>query len=97
MSFIKGIKPAQPLPSSAPVTPDFQTVLRQNLDQMPLLRVVKAFWDELADMRDWWPLVLPLLFWVGWRTYRKERRQVLHKRHTQAQGNTDDTEQQATS
>jgi hypothetical protein len=95
MSFIKGLKPAQPLPPSAPPTEDFQTVLRQNLDQMPLLRVVKSYLDELTDMRDWWPLVLPLLLWIGWRTYRKERQQVLQERYARAQRHTNDAEQQA--
>jgi hypothetical protein len=62
---------------------------------MPLLRVVKAFWDELADMRDWWLFVLPILFWVGWRTYNKERQQVLHQRRVQSQRDADNIDQQA--
>jgi hypothetical protein len=37
------------------------------------LAPVRAFWDNLREMEDWWPLLLPLLLWVFWRTYQRER------------------------
>ena len=37
------------------------------------LAPVRAFWDALIEMEDWWPLLIPLLLWVFWRTYQRER------------------------
>ena len=37
------------------------------------LAPVRTFWDSLREMEDWWPLLLPLLVWVFWRTYQRER------------------------
>ena len=49
------------------------------LDQalaMPQLVPVRMFWDNLREMRPWWPILLPLMLWVGVRTYRRERAAV---------------------
>ena len=32
-----------------------------------------TFWDALRELEDWWPLLLPVLLWVFWRTYQRER------------------------
>jgi hypothetical protein len=32
-----------------------------------------AFWNALRELEVWWPLLLPLLLWVFWRTYQRER------------------------
>jgi hypothetical protein len=37
------------------------------------LAPARAFWDALREMEDWWPLLIPLLLWIFWRTYRRER------------------------
>ena len=37
------------------------------------LAPARAFWDALREMEDWWPLLIPLLLWVFWRTYQRER------------------------
>jgi hypothetical protein len=37
------------------------------------LAPVRAFWNALRELEDWWPLLLPLLLWVFWRTYQRER------------------------
>ena len=47
---------------------------------MPVLAPVRLFWEALYDMRPWWPVLLPLLVWVGWRNYRRERTKVLARR-----------------
>jgi hypothetical protein len=31
-------------------------------------------------MRPWWPVLFPLLLWIGWRSYQKERARVLVQR-----------------
>jgi hypothetical protein len=36
-------------------------------------------------MREWWPVVLPLLAFVGWRTYHAERKQVEREKREAAQ------------
>jgi hypothetical protein len=56
------------------------SILRQQFDQVPLARQARSYWGILGELRDWWFLVLPLLAWVGWRTYRSERRSVLNAR-----------------
>jgi hypothetical protein len=33
----------------------------------------RAFWDALLELEDWWPLLIPLLLWMFWRTYQRER------------------------
>jgi predicted negative regulator of RcsB-dependent stress response len=40
---------------------------------MPQMRL---FWRDLNEMRNAWWFLLPLLVWVGWRTYRNERRDL---------------------
>jgi hypothetical protein len=47
---------------------------------MPELARVRRFWEALDDMRAWWPIILPLLILVGWRTYRRERRRLRARR-----------------
>ena len=37
------------------------------------LAPARAFWDALRELEDWWPLLLPILVWVFWRTYQRER------------------------
>jgi len=37
------------------------------------LAPARAFWDSLREMEDWWPLLIPVLLWVFWRTYQRER------------------------
>ena len=44
------------------------------------LAPVRAFWDSLREMEDWWPLLLPLLLWVFWRTYQRERAALVVER-----------------
>jgi hypothetical protein len=51
-------------------------LLAQALDVLPLAPV-RVFWDSLSELRPWWPVLLPLLAWIGWRTYQQERAAVL--------------------
>ena len=37
------------------------------------LAPARAFWNALRELEDWWPLLIPLLLWVFWRTYQRER------------------------
>jgi hypothetical protein len=37
------------------------------------LAPAQAFWASLRELQAWWPLLIPLLLWVFWRTYRRER------------------------
>lgn len=61
--------------SSPPTAPGINTKsVVQLVERIPYLEQIRSFWDEFYDMREWWPFLLPLLVWVGWRTYRKELR-----------------------
>lgn len=84
---------AAPEPEKRPTAPktaadNLHTIaaaLQQQMINMPLLRHAQQFWRTLHEMHDWWPLLLPLLAWVGWRTYRKERTHVLQARRAARQ------------
>lgn len=43
-------------------------------------RALTRFRDDLLMLRPWWPLLIPVLLWLGWRTYRRERAAVLRRR-----------------
>jgi hypothetical protein len=49
-----------------------RTAINQAIAASPLAPV-RAFWEALRELEDWWPLLLPLLLWVFWRTYQRER------------------------
>lgn len=70
---------ARGLPEPPAETPGLGTLLAEALDLKPLVPV-RMFWDNLVALQAWWPLLLPLLGWIGWRTYRRERAEVLHRR-----------------
>lgn len=60
--------------------PTEATSLRDTITQvleLPPVLPIRLFWDNLIAMRPWWPVLLPLLAWIGWRTYRNERARVL--------------------
>ncbi len=63
--------------------PTEATSLRDTLTQaleLPPLLPLRLFWENLNTMRPWWPVLFPLLLWVGWRSYQKERARVLVQR-----------------
>jgi hypothetical protein len=64
-------------PAKAPTVADTLS----EIYYMPLLAPVRLFWESLYDMRPWWPILFPLLAWVGWRSYRRERTKVLARRN----------------
>jgi hypothetical protein len=68
-----------PEPAKEPETP--QSVLKQALE-MPQLLPVRLFWEQLREVRPWWPVLIPALLWVGWRTYRRERAELLNRKTT---------------
>lgn len=43
---------------------------------LPLLAPIRLFWQNLQTMRPWWPIILPLLAWVSWRSYQAERKKI---------------------
>ncbi len=71
------------LESGLPEPPDEAPGLSNVLTEfwnLPVLAPVRLFWEALDDMRPWWPILLPLLAWVGWGSYRRERSRVLARR-----------------
>jgi hypothetical protein len=70
---------------------DVQTVIQKHIAEIPEMGLVQVFWRNLADMREWWLILGPLLLWVGWRTYTHERRQVLQEREQRQQAAAQDT------
>ncbi|NJN65990.1 MAG: hypothetical protein HC884_04380 [Chloroflexaceae bacterium] len=58
---------------------DVRQVVRERVGLLPFFGVILNFRRSVAVFAEWWPLVLPLLVWVGWRTYRGERREMLRE------------------
>lgn len=81
MSVFKRIANLKPATLPA-LPPDAAALVQRQLNSTPLWHQVRRFWHELDAMQGGWLLVLPLLLWVGWRTYRKERKKVLKQRMT---------------
>ena len=62
-----------------PEPPEEETVGSSLIAQalaMPPLVPVRLFWDNLRALQPWWPVLLPLMLWIGVRTYRRERAAV---------------------
>jgi len=51
---------------------DPRAAIDQAIADSPLASV-RDFWEALFELEDWWPLLIPLLLWVFWRTYQRER------------------------
>lgn len=49
-----------------------RAAIDQAIEASPLAPV-RTFWNALIELEDWWPLLLPFLLWVFWRTYQRER------------------------
>jgi hypothetical protein len=58
-----------------PQEADQRPIAEQLLDT-PLLIPVRLFWNNLLEFRPWWPVLIPLLLYVGWRSYQKERHAI---------------------
>lgn len=58
-------------------------MVRERAALLPFFGFVVNMRRNLAVFAEWWPVVLPLLVWVGWRTYRGERRKVLREREAE--------------
>ncbi|MBK9940287.1 MAG: hypothetical protein IPP13_01510 [Kouleothrix sp.] len=61
---------SQPLPT--PTEGASGSLVEQAL-ALPQLVPIRLFWDNFRELRPWWPVLVPLLLWVGLRTYRNER------------------------
>lgn len=66
----------KPLP--APPAQDQASLVDQVL-AAPQMTAVRMFWNSFRDLQPWWPVLIPLLLWVGVRTYQKERTALQHK------------------
>jgi hypothetical protein len=63
---------SQGMPEPPPQATSLRDTVAQTLS-LPALMPIRLFWDNLRAMRPWWPLLLPLLAWIGWRAYQRER------------------------
>ncbi|HEX9374177.1 MAG TPA: hypothetical protein VF897_24400 [Roseiflexaceae bacterium] len=64
------------LPEEPTTTPGVQGVVEQALDTSQLAPL-RIFLDSFSDLRPWWPVIVPLLLWYFWHTYRRERSRIL--------------------
>lgn len=68
-------EPPPPPPPPSP-TERMNTILEDAIERIPYLHQLRVFWRDLEAERDWWPVLVPVLIWIGWRTYRNERRKL---------------------
>jgi hypothetical protein len=66
----------RPLPAPPSEAPGLQSVVDQAL-ATPQFLPVRLFWNNLNELRPWWPVLAPLLLWMFWRKYRRERARFL--------------------
>lgn len=64
------------LPEPPEKIPGRQELLNEAIN-LPLFTPFRLFINAFLQMRPWWPILVPLLLWVGWRTYHQERERVL--------------------
>jgi hypothetical protein len=55
-------------------------MLEDALYRLPYVPQLRIFAGDLRETREWWPLLLPVLLLIGWRNYRRERREHLRRR-----------------
>jgi hypothetical protein len=79
MSLFKRVAPRQLPPPPQQPAPNLRSIVQQQLNQTPQLGRARYYWQNMQDAGEWW-LLVPLLLWIGWRTYRTERRKVLRER-----------------
>lgn len=69
--------------------------LDDKLDHLPFVATIRTFWRNFQEMRDWWPVLIPLMVWVGWRTYHAERREIRRRNENRNQARRGDSEPQS--
>ena len=66
-----------------PEPPSDAAGLKSMVDQAlasPQLLPARLFWENLNEMRPWWPILAPLLAWVFWRKYQREHAKYMVER-----------------
>lgn len=53
--------------------PTWRSFLQDVLAE-PLIAPFRLFWLNFLEARPWWPVLIPLMAWVGWRSYKREQR-----------------------
>jgi len=64
------------LPGAPDTPPDHRTVLTQAM-ALPEISPFYRFAIHLYALRAWWPVLVPVLALIGWRTYQRERQRGL--------------------
>lgn len=52
------------------------SLVEVNLLRFPFVQPLRILWHDLQSERHNWPFLLPVLAYIGWRTYRQERRKA---------------------
>lgn len=69
-----------PAPEEKPIAVTLQerllAIIEVNLIRFPFVQPLRILWRDLQSERASWPFLLPLLAYIGWRTYREERRKM---------------------
>ncbi len=65
--------PPAPAPESRPT---LNRLINDAVIRLPYVPQLRIFWRDLQAEREWWPVLLPLLAWIGWRTYQSERQKL---------------------
>ncbi len=69
-----------PKPERLTIRARLLRMLEDAVNRLPYVPQLRIFANDLRETREWWPLVLPVLLFIGWRNYRRERREHLRRR-----------------
>jgi hypothetical protein len=67
---------SRPLPDLPEARASPRAAIEQAIAASPLAPAC-TFWESFRALKDWWPILLPVLLWVFWRNYNRERARVL--------------------
>jgi len=67
------------LPEPPDEPPNIRTTFAQVM-QLPAFEPIRTFFQNVYALWPSWPVLVPMLGWIVWRTYRSERARVLNQR-----------------
>lgn len=76
MEWLERIRQLVPYQRTTPTDDmlDVGAITATQFQEIPALRALRFFADELYKLRGWWFLLLPVLGWQGYRAYQHESR-----------------------
>jgi hypothetical protein len=75
----KPVPEPEPVSNKVTLRDRLIAIIEVNLLRYPFVQPMRILWNDLQSERNNWPLLLFLAF-VGWRTYRVERKRIENRK-----------------